>query len=227
MHLFKHPIQIVFAVVVMGLIPSGQCRGDDQTHDLSASRPVAEVAAMVGNGTVTRSGATPVPLAVGMALYERDILKTVEATKVKIRFAEDSMVTMGPMSTLALVKTRVRLAEGDRQITLSMTGGVVRAVVQLHGMQDVFTFRTPTAQATVRGTEFGVSLKPDSAGVFVKQGKVVVTNRDPEVSGEVVLTDAEGTDVAVGEAPTPPKKWGAPRVNALLEATTIPEPPAP
>ena len=211
------PVQALLVVLGVGLSGSVSAWADDAPTS-PAPRPVAEVAALVGKATVTRGvGTTPIPLALGDALYERDLIKT----------AEDSVATLGPLGTLVLVVTRVRLADGQRQVTLSMTIGVMRAVVGLLGSQDTFILRTPTAQCTVRGTEFGAILKPDSAGFFVKQGKVVVTNRDPEVQGEVILTDGEGTDVGMGQPPTNPKKWGAARVNALLEATTIPETPGP
>lgn len=223
-------VQTLLVVLGVGLSGSVSAWADDEARGPTspAARPVAEVAALVGKATVTRGvGTTPIPLALGDALYERDLIKTAEDSKAKIRFAEDSVATLGPLGTLVLVVAHVRLADGQRQVTLSMTTGVIRALVGLLGSQDTFILRTPTAQCTVRGTEFGAILKPDSAGFFVKQGKVVVTNRDPEVQGEVILTDAEGTDVGMGQPPTNPKKWGAARVNALLEATTIPETPGP
>ena len=195
-------------------------------------RPVAEVVAMVGKATVTREGGTaPSPLAVSDVLYERDTIMTSGDSKIKIRFAEDSLVTLGPLGTLVLSVAHVRLAEGERQVTLTMNSGIIRALVRLLTHKESFVLRTPTIEGAVRGTEFGAVLKQDSTGIFVKHGKVVVRNWDSDVAGEVTLTDGEGTDVDMGGAGivtrTVPTKWGAARVNAWLDATNIPDPALP
>jgi hypothetical protein len=85
-----------------------------------------------------------------------------------------------------------------------------------------FVLRTPSAVGAVRGTEFGAVLKTGSTGIFVKQGKVSVMNQDAAIQGEVTLADGDGTDVAEGQPPAAPKKWGPARVAELLNATAIP-----
>lgn len=231
--------------VKMGLfviaITLGSCMyvwADGKARETTASplspthRPVAEVVAMVGKATVMREGETaPSPLAVSDVLYEHDTIMTSGDSKIKIRFAEDSLVTLGPLGTLILSVAHVRLAEGERQVTLSMTSGVIRALVRLLTHKESFVLRTPTIEGAVRGTEFGAVLTQDSTGIYVKHGKVIVRNREPDVDGEVTLTDGEGTDVDMGGTGivtrTVPKKWGAARVNAWLDATNIPDPTLP
>jgi hypothetical protein len=56
----------------------------------------------------------------------------------------------------------------------------------------------------------------------VLQGEVAVRHARPEVPGSVQLTAGMGTDVLGQQPPTPPKQWGAARVQALLTATTLP-----
>ncbi|MGQ0809878.1 MAG: FecR family protein [Nitrospiraceae bacterium] len=190
---------------------------------LQTTRPVAEVVALVGKATVNRSQSKDsILLAVSDVLYERDLLMTNASSKVRIRFADDSQVTLSEFSTLELTTAQVRTMQGTRQIFLTLTAGVFRAVVRLLTDRESFVLRTPTATAAVRGTEFGAVLKPESTGVFVKQGRVAVSNQDPTLQGAVTLNDGEGTDVALGQPPTPPKQWGAARVKALMEATDIP-----
>jgi hypothetical protein len=210
----------------------GNARATTASLPSPTPRPVAEVVAMVGNATVTREGGTaPIPLAVSDVLYEHDTIMTSGDSKIKIRFAEDSLVTLGPLGTLVLSVAHVRLAEGERQVTLTMTSGIIRALVQLLTHQESFVLRTPTIEGAVRGTEFGAVLKQDSTGIYVKRGKVVVRNREPDGEGGVTLTDGEGTDVDMSVAGivtrTVPQKWGAARVNAWLDATNIPDPASP
>src|SRR5215470_10659754 len=94
------PVQALLVVLGVGLSGSVSAWADDGPTS-PAPRPVAEVAALVGKATVTRGvGTTPIPLALGDALYERDLIKTAEDSKAKIRFAEDSEATLGPLGTL-------------------------------------------------------------------------------------------------------------------------------
>jgi hypothetical protein len=227
----------LFVIVItlgsgMNVWADGNVRETTAVLPSPTPRPVAEVVAMVGNATVTREGGTaPIPLAVSDVLYERDTIMTSGDSKIKIRFAEDSLVTLGPLGTLVLSVAHVRLAEGERQVTLTMTSGIIRALVQLLTHQESFVLRTPTIEGAVRGTEFGAVLKQDSTGIYVKRGKVVVRNREPDAKGEVTLIDGEGTDVGIGGAGivtrTVPTKWGTARVNAWLDATSISDPALP
>ncbi len=187
-------------------------------------RPVAEVVALVGKVVVARADEkNSTPLAVSDVLYERDRVLTPVASKVRIRFADDTMVTLGELTSLELTTAKVKIGSKEgRHVTLTMASGWFRSTVQRLMDQESFILRTPTAVGAVRGSEFGAVVKLDSTGVFVKQGRVVVSHRDSAVPGEVTLADGDGTDVAVGQPPTPPKKWGAARINALMDATTIP-----
>lgn len=76
-----------------------------------------------------------------------------------------------------------------------------------------FQIRTPHAIASVRGTVFAVEVTEGETAVFVAEGRVWVQR----VGGidSVVLGAGEGVDVAPGE-PLVVRRWGAPRVAALL-----------
>ncbi len=185
--------------------------------------PVAEVSALMGSATVTHAGQhTAVPLAVSDVLFERDRIVTPAASKVRIRFADDTTVTVGELANLELTAAKVTRGKDGRQTTLTMTSGWFRASVQRLMEHESFALRTPTAVGAVRGTEFGAVLKPGATGIFVKQGTVSVTNQDTAVQGAVLLRDGDGTDVVPGQPPTAPKQWRPERVAELMTATTIP-----
>jgi transmembrane sensor len=68
-----------------------------------------------------------------------------------------------------------------------------------------FVVETPTATATVLGTQFGVTTQADTTEVVLASGAVRVKDRE-EASGEgVVLEPGQHSRVAKGEGPTPPK----------------------
>ena len=73
---------------------------------------------------------------------------------------------------------------------------------------------TPQAITAVRGTKWAVDVGSGKTSVFVVGGAVGV--RRPSVGAEVVLRRGEGVDVDDSHSPLQVKKWGAPRVAALM-----------
>ena len=77
-----------------------------------------------------------------------------------------------------------------------------------------FEVITPQAIAAVRGTKWAVDAEGAKTSVFVDTGRVAV--RRVAAPGQVVLGPGEGVDVDTGTAPLEVKRWGAPRVAALM-----------
>ncbi|MDB5501182.1 MAG: hypothetical protein JWR89_1084 [Tardiphaga sp.] len=78
-----------------------------------------------------------------------------------------------------------------------------------------FEVITPQAIAAVRGTKWAVDAEGTKTSVFVDTGRVAV--RRTTAPGQVVLGPGEGVDVdAASSAPLEVKRWGAPRVAALM-----------
>ncbi|MET0720718.1 MAG: FecR domain-containing protein [Tardiphaga sp.] len=77
-----------------------------------------------------------------------------------------------------------------------------------------FEVITPQAIAAVRGTKWAVDAEGAKTSVFVDTGRVAV--RRVAAPGQVVLGPGEGVDVDGGTAPLEVKRWGAPRVAALM-----------
>jgi ferric-dicitrate binding protein FerR (iron transport regulator) len=73
---------------------------------------------------------------------------------------------------------------------------------------------TPQAITAARGTKWAVDVGGGKTSVFVVTGAVSV--RRPSVGSGVVLTRGEGVDVDHGRSQLRVKKWGAPRVAALM-----------
>lgn len=76
-----------------------------------------------------------------------------------------------------------------------------------------FQIRTPHAIASVRGTEYAVDVVPGATAVFVREGRVSVT--ETSEPGGVTLGPGQGVDVAPGQ-PLVVRIWPAARRDALL-----------
>ena len=74
---------------------------------------------------------------------------------------------------------------------------------------------TPQAIAAVRGTKWAVDAQESQTSVLVLNGQVAV-RRPGGAGGQVVLGPGEGVDVDPGTGALEVKRWGQPRVDALL-----------
>jgi hypothetical protein len=81
-------------------------------------------------------------------------------------------------------------------------------------IQRSFQIQTPHAIAAVRGTAFAVEVDAEKTGTLVISGVVEV--RRPNGKQRVSLRPTQGADVSAGSGPLTVKRWGKPRVDALL-----------
>ena len=77
-----------------------------------------------------------------------------------------------------------------------------------------FRVITPQAIAAVRGTKWAVDVRETRTSVLVLDGQVAVLR--PGGSGEAVLGPGEGVAVEPGTGALEVKRWGQPRIDALL-----------
>lgn len=176
---------------------------------------VGEVARQQGVVTALRA-AKARPLHLGASVFHGDRIITAAAAKVEIAFADGSILSLGP-------DTRVDLESYSltprRQGTLRLLIGIIRT--RLSSLWDGgFDVRTRAAVASVRSTEWITEADEGHSAVFVVSGNVQVTGT--ATGSAVRLSEGEGTDVQLGEAPSPPVQWGDARVEDVLARTRLP-----
>jgi ferric-dicitrate binding protein FerR (iron transport regulator) len=165
--------------------------------------------------------------AAGTALLERDANRMFAVNGVDVML--DDVALTGDESRLDLLlgrATRIRLgAHSHLKIDRFVAG--TSADVQLvngpalidhrPGAEPAFTVTSPYALIAARGTAFFAGPSGGVFGVFVRNGRVDVRTGP----GAVSLRAGEGTDIAApGAAPTPPKRWGDPRIAAALASVS-------
>jgi hypothetical protein len=175
-------------------------------------QPVGRVIRQEGSAAVLRD-AVRSPLLPGTAVFAGDVVETAAASRVTLRFEDDSTLTAGPESRVAVSQYAVS-REGNRIGALfSLLGGIVRTTVQQAGLGS-FAVQTEAAVASARSTEWTVEILPTGTAVLALAGTVDVTGR--ATGAAVTITSGQGTDVAPGGSPTPAKTWGPPRVERTL-----------
>ena len=128
------------------------------TASLAHAADIGQVKIAKGTVTIERAGQS-IPAGVGTRLQTSDVVTTGNDGSVGITMTDDSLLSAGPNSVLALdrydfddVTSAGRFDTSLRKGTLAVVSG--RLARQ---SRDAMTVRTPSAVLGVRGTEFVVS----------------------------------------------------------------------
>jgi hypothetical protein len=195
------------AALCLLVIAAGSRAGAEENH------AVAHVVRQQGAVVALRE-ATPRPLHLGAALYRGERIVTGPDAKIEVAFADGSTLAIGSGTDVEI--TDYAPGTGGR---LTLLIGIIRTSLSelWHGGFEVWS---QAAIAAVRSTDWVTEVREDRSSVFVVSGVVAVTATADGSS--VSLAEGEGTDVEVGRAPTPAKRWGSGRVEDVLTRTRLP-----
>lgn len=160
----------------------------------------AEVSLSSGNAGVLKADTTIEPVTAGQKLSAGAILVTADKSKLNIKFADGSIVSMQPNSVLkldtlsiysggAMVDTTLRLQQGKLETEANPT----------HVLGNKMQIITPTAVAAVRGTIFRVSTSDTAITQETLEGKVALI-----AAGDEVAVDKGFGSLSEGGAPPLP-----------------------
>ena len=122
-----------------------------------AADPIGQVKTADGPVTVERSGAGQ-PIAVGDHVFQSDVVVTGAGGSVGITFVDNSMMSLGPDSRLALDKFQFDTTTHDGVFDSSLQKGTlaVKSGQIVKQTPEAMHIKTPAALLGVRGTEFVV-----------------------------------------------------------------------
>jgi hypothetical protein len=122
-----------------------------------ADDPIGQVKTETGGVTLERHGTTQ-PIVIGDHVFQSDVIVTAAGGAVGITFADNSMMSLGPDSRLALDQFRFDTTTHDGVFDSSLQKGTlaVRSGQIVHQTPEAMHIRTPAALLGVRGTEFVV-----------------------------------------------------------------------
>jgi hypothetical protein len=190
-----------------------------------AQQPAGSVAAVEGSADSRRSGGPDwTPLAAGADVYVGDELRTGVASKLKVLFRDESILTLAAETRLTIDEQLLDPSGGTSLFTLFV--GTVRALIsdryEVEGAK--FEVRTPTAVVGVRGTGFIVSYdaaSEETVVVGLYDTTVVSSTIDPEQSKAVELGPREATVVRRDQLPTQPALIDPQVMQDLMQRTDM------
>ena len=125
-------------------------------------KPVGMIKTTTGKGSIVRNG-TSIEAKNGAELYQHDSLKTGADGAMSIVFKDDTLISLGPNSELAINEFLFSPAEGKLSFIarlLKGTSAYVSGIIGKLSPQSV-RFETPVANIGIRGTKFAVKLEDD------------------------------------------------------------------
>ena len=125
-----------------------------------AAVDIGQVKVVKGTVTVERSGQA-VPAEAGTRLQTSDVVRTGNDGSVGITMTDNSLLSAGPNSVLALDRYDFDSTTNQGHFDASLRRGTLAVVSGRLAKQspDAMTLHTPTAVLGVRGTEFVVSIQ--------------------------------------------------------------------
>ncbi len=188
-----------------------------QASSAHADDAIGRVDRQTGSVVATR-GARARVLVVGAEVFADDAVRTGPEAKARIVLASGLVLVVGPGSEVELRRYFDDRGGAGLEVLMRLVSGIVRLIDEAVAGPLELQVETREAIASVRSTDWICIRGPDGTAVFTARGSV-------EVAGEggtaVTLTAGQGTDVAPGAVPTPPKMWGAARRDRALALTTL------
>lgn len=126
-----------------------------------AADDVGRVKVVKGSVTIQRAGGS-LPATVGMRLLEGDVIATGRDGSAGVTFNDDSLLSVGPDSVLAIDRFAFDSTTHAGCFDTSLRQGTLSAVSGKIAKQspDAMKVRTPSTILGVRGTEFVVRAAP-------------------------------------------------------------------
>ena len=186
---------------------------------ICAEEKVGTVVALRGTASIERDRAG-IKAQVNTPILLRDTVATAPASKVKLLFIDDSVLTLAENSRM-VVKEFVAAKEGGGRSIFNLLDGKMRSVV---GKQK-FEVHTPTAVAAARGTvilyEVGFSDGRQFTRIICVEGEVEVRGVVADVGQSVTLK--AGMEIVIVEGmPFPaPVNVSPETMKLLMESTSM------
>jgi len=171
---------------------------------LAAAPAAGQVLASFGECFVEAGGQRSA-LRLGDPVHVGDTVDVAAGAKLKLRMNDGSVIAAASGTRLTIDNYAVGGDGQSRDAKLSLSGGLVRAVVATFKEPSHFEVDTATAVAAVRSTDWFIDARPGATQIGVLGGSVSLTSR---ATGKAVDIPARwGARVEAGRDPVPARVW--------------------
>ena len=186
---------------------------------VSAANEVGTVIALRGKAVIHRDK-KDIHARLRDGLLLPDAVSTLEASRAKMLFRDDSVLTMGEKSSV-LIKEFLSAGEKKGRSIFNLVDGKMKAVVG--GGQ--FEVHTPTAVAAARGTVIYFSVETvkgrQCTTIFPSEGTVIAKSTSKKIKGSITLTRDLVATICLGEPLPKPVAISPMEKESLIKDTDI------
>jgi hypothetical protein len=164
-----------------------------------------------GDVQVTSKAGETQKAKIGMKVQESDIISSGADSRAKIVMSDKNVINISPDTKLELEKYIFDPNSDNKQVSLNVLQGKVRATVEqkYDGEKNKFHVKTPSAVAGVRGTDFLTSFSPvnKETKIVTFEGRVAVGLPGPNgsISNPVYVNPGQTTSAQGGGSPSKPQ----------------------
>ncbi len=153
----------------------------------------------------------------GQLVFKSDEFKTSRASRLKIKFNDNSLIALGPNANLRVQNYVYNAKQKLRQATVSVAKGLAMYIINKSQKNKKSQFKMISAIGNIasRGTHGYFAVGADQVLVANQAGAVESSNSDPNVVGTQTVGAMEKTIITEGNPPLPPVPLTNNEVNAV------------
>jgi hypothetical protein len=160
-------------------------------------------------------------LTAGAGVSQDEIIRTDESGNAQLKFVDETLLTIGPSSSIKLDKV---LFTPERKAKTFMLEAMVGAFQFATGKSNHRTYeiRTPVATIGVRGTRFAFAIRGDEVTIVVTQGSVTSCSRGTVAAAPRCVDAAAGNTIVSTPAGTVVRRTLGAVPDVLRTVLTLP-----
>ena len=186
--------------------------------ETAGAAPAGTVVALSGQCFVEGQGRRSA-LKVGDTVNVSDTVVVPAGGKARLQMSDGSVISVASGSRMTVADYKVD-ASGQRQsAALSLTEGLLRAVVAPVSQPSVFEVSTAVGTAAVRSTDWFIEIQQGAAQVGVLTGSVALTSNATNRS--VVIPARWGARLEAGRDPVQARVWAPNEFEAVIARTDV------
>jgi hypothetical protein len=189
------------------------------TAAIALAAPAGTVVGLFGGCFVERGGSRSAAK-MGQEVQVGDTIDVAADGKLKLRMADGSVISVAAGTKMTVAAYGVD-GSGQRQdARLSLTQGLLRAVVTPGARPASFEVDTAVGAAAVRSTDWFVEVTGAAMQVGVLTGSVDMTSRGTQRA--ILIPARWGARLEAGRDPVPPRVWSPAEFDAVIARTNVP-----
>jgi hypothetical protein len=149
-----------------------------------------------------------------------DTIDVAADGKLKLRMSDGSVIALAPGTRMTVAAYQTDSSGQRQNAQLSLSQGLIRAVVAPVDHPTTFEVSTAVGTAAVRSTDWFIEAKPGSAQVGVLSGSVAL--RSGATRREVAIPARWGARLEAGRDPVEARVWAPQEFQAVISRTDVP-----